>query len=413
MKLLILTQYFPPEIGAPQNRLYELAVRLKKIGVDITVLTAMPNYPKMEIHEAYRGKNYVYEEMNGLKVHRSSIYVSKNKSIVNRLRNYFSFVVSSYFCGRNKIKENFDFLLCESPPLFLGYSATRLSRIKKAKLIFNVSDLWPESAEKLSVVNNRQMLNMAYRLEEKLYKKSVLVTGQTQGICKNINERFPAVKTYWLPNGVDLNYYDPSRINKGDWRYRVGLNEDDIIFLYAGIIGIAQGLELILKAAVNYKARGNVKFVLMGSGPEKEDLLKLKETLSLQNVLFLDPVTKSEMPEVLKSVNAAIVPLKKLEIFLGAIPSKIFENLAMEVPVILGVDGEAREIFVNKGECAFFYEPEDVNALISVIDLILTNSEQAAAIGKKGRIFVNEHFNREIIAIKFYDQLKEIYGRKN
>ena len=122
MKLLILTQYFPPEVGAPQNRLFELAVRLQKLGIDITVLTAMPNYPQMEIYEAYKTKNYVYEEIDGLKIHRSSIYVSKSKSIVNRLRNYFSFVISSARIG-NKHLGNFDFLMCESPPLFLGYSA--------------------------------------------------------------------------------------------------------------------------------------------------------------------------------------------------------------------------------------------------------------------------------------------------
>lgn len=411
MKLLILTQYFPPEIGAPQNRLYELAIRLQKLGVNITVLTAMPNYPKMEIHEGYRGKDYVFEEMNGLKVHRSSIFVSKSKSIVSRLRNYFSFVVSSYFYGKNKIKGDFDFLLCESPPLFLGYSAMRLAKLKNAKLIFNVSDLWPESAEKLGVVTNKKLLGMAYRLEEKLYKRSVLVTGQTQGICRNINARFPSVKTYWLPNGVDLNYYDPAKLNAGNWRKETGLADSDVVFLYAGIIGIAQGLEIILKTAKNFRNNKSIKFVLMGSGPEKQSLMQMKQKLSLNNVLFLDPVTKNEMPQILRSVDAAIIPLRKLELFLGAIPSKIFENLAMEVPVILGVDGEARDIFVSKGNCAFYYEPENTEALTTVISSFINDRESAALLGKRGRIVVNEHFNREVIASKFYDKLKEIYGR--
>lgn len=125
-----MTQYFPPEVGAPQNRLFELAIRLYKLGVDITVLTAMPNYPQMEIYPDYKGKKYHYEEMDGLKIHRASIYVSKSKSIVNRLRNYFSFVRSSAKVGNAKLG-NFDFLLCESPPLFLGYSAMRLARKRK------------------------------------------------------------------------------------------------------------------------------------------------------------------------------------------------------------------------------------------------------------------------------------------
>ena len=145
---IILTQYFPPEVGAPQNRLFELAIRLKKIGVDVTVLTAMPNYPQMKIYEGYEDQDYIYEEIDGIPVHRASIYLPKSKSIIQRLLNYFSFVYSSARVGKNKVGD-VDVIMCESPPLFLGYSALYLKRKKKAKLIFNVSDLWPESAEKL------------------------------------------------------------------------------------------------------------------------------------------------------------------------------------------------------------------------------------------------------------------------
>lgn len=407
MKLLILTQYFPPEVGAPQNRLFELAVRLKKLGIDITVLTAMPNYPQMEIYEAYKGKNYVYEEMEGLKVHRTSIYVSKNKSIVHRLRNYFSFVISSARTGTKKLN-NADFLLVESPPLFLGYSAMYLARKKKAKLIFNVSDLWPESAEKLGVVTNKQMLAMAYRLEERLYKKSALVTGQTQGICENIRTRFPGVKTYWLPNGVDLSYYDPEKTKAGDWRHSHGIAPDDFVFMYAGIIGIAQGLEIILEVARKFANVPKLKFVLMGSGPEKERLLNLKAEWKLQNVLFIDPISKKEMPSVLKSINAAIIPLRKLELFMGAIPSKIFENLAMEIPILLGVDGEARKLFIEQGNCGIYFEPENADSLSAGIQKLLDDPDLARKLGRNGRQYVNLNFNRENIANSFYKELLKL-----
>ena len=407
MKLLILTQYFPPEVGAPQNRLFELAVRLQKLGVDITVLTAMPNYPQMEIYKGYEGINYVYEEIEGLKVHRSSIYVSKSKSIINRLRNYFSFVISSATIGKSKLG-NFDFLLCESPPLFLGYSAMRLAKQKKAKLIFNVSDLWPESAEKLGVVNNKLLLKLAYNLEEKLYKRACLVTGQTQGICHNINERFSEVKTFWLPNGVDLSYYNPSLIEAGDWREKNKFSKNDIILLYAGIIGIAQGLEVILNAAKNFKDKPNVKFVFIGSGPEKEKLLQLKKEQQLSNVTFLEAISKKEMPAVLKSSNAAIIPLRKLDLFLGAIPSKIFENLAMEVPIVLGVNGEARQLFIDKGNAGFYFEPENAEELTKVIEKLIEDKEAAKQLGRNGRHFVNEFFNRENIAQHFFEQLKSL-----
>lgn len=367
----------------------------------------MPNYPQMEIYEAYRNKTYMYEETEGLKIHRTSIHASKSKSIVNRLRNYFSFVVSSALTGNKKLG-NFDFLMCESPPLFLGYSAMYLARKKNAKLIFNVSDLWPESAEKLGVVNNKYMLKMAYDLEARLYKRSVLVTGQTQGICASINRRFPSVKTYWLPNGVDLDYYNPATIPESSWRQKNNFKDTDVIFMYAGIIGIAQGLEIILQAAEKFTGQPGVKFVLMGSGPEKEKLVSLKNEKQLSNVYFLEPVTKKEMPSVLKTINAAVIPLRKLDLFLGAIPSKIFENLSMEIPILLGVDGEARELFITQGKCGIYFEPENAEALSKGISVLLADRDLAVQAGKNGREFVNEFFNRENIAGRFYEQLKQL-----
>jgi glycosyltransferase involved in cell wall biosynthesis len=408
VKLLILTQYFPPEVGAPQNRLFELALRLKAVGVDVTVLTAMPNYPQMQIYKGYEGKSYVFEEMNGLKVHRSSIYIPNNKSIVQRLRNYFSFVISSANVGKTKLDKHYDFLMCESPPLFLGYSAMRLARLKNAKLIFNVSDLWPESAEKLGVVTNKWMLKLAYNLEEKLYKRSVLVTGQTQGICKNIQQRFPQVKTYWLPNGVDLSYYNPDTIAPSGWRSKYNISEHDFVILYAGIIGIAQGLEVILHAADQLRSELNVKFVLLGSGPEKERLIALKNQMDLTNVLFVDGVSKNEMKFVLKEVNAAVIPLKKLELFLGAIPSKIFENLAMKLPVLLGVDGEAKELFVTQGKCALYVEPENAKELADKVKKLISDTNLQKQLGEAGRAYVMTEFNRETIAENFHQTIKQL-----
>ena len=318
MKLLILTQYFPPEVGAPQNRLFELAVRIQKKGAEVTILTAMPNYPQMEIYKDYKGKFYFYEEMSGLKVYRSWIFVSKSKGIFKRLLNYFSFVKTSAWVGLFKLGK-FDYILCESPPLFLGLTAYFLKKIKGAKLIFNVSDLWPESAEKLGLVTNKLLLSSATRLEEFLYRKSDLISCQTQGIVKNIVLRFPNKKVYWLPNGVDLNFYDSTNTTN-DWRIKNSFEENDFILLYAGIIGHAQGLEVILKAAAILKEHNKIKFVLLGSGPEKERLLKLKNELSVTNVFFYGAVTKIEMPEIIVAIDVAVIPLKRLDLFKGAIP---------------------------------------------------------------------------------------------
>jgi glycosyltransferase involved in cell wall biosynthesis len=407
LKLLILTQYFPPEVGAPQNRLFELAVRLKKAGVDVTVLTAMPNYPQMKIHAGYESKKYVYEEMEGIPVHRSTIYIPQSKSIVQRLLNYFSFVYSSARTGKKKIG-NVDLILCESPPLFLGWSALYLKRKKKAKLIFNVSDLWPESAEKLGVVTNKWMLKLAYNLEAKLYKRSALVSGQTQGICKSINTRFPGVPTYWLPNGVDLNYYNPAGMQSTGWRKRHGFSENDVLFLYAGIIGLAQGLEVILTAAEKIKQHTNIHFVLLGSGPEKEKLQQMKTEKKLDNVLFLDAVGKKEMPEIVNSIDVSVIPLKKMDLFLGAIPSKIFENLAMEKPILLGVDGEARDLFISQGNCGLYFEPENADELAKQAIVLAEDKTLRKTLGENGRNYVRDYFNRDTIAQKFFERIKTL-----
>jgi len=403
MKLLILTQYFPPEVGAPQNRLFELAIRFQKKGVDMSVLTAMPNYPQMLIHKKYKNKLYHYEEMNGIKVYRSWIFISSRKGIIFRLLNYFSFVFSSAIIGLIKLNK-FDYVLCESPPLFLGITGYFLSKIKRAKLIFNVSDLWPESAEKLGLVTNNFFLKSATFLEEFLYKKSYLITGQTQGIVKNISTRFPDKKVYWLPNGVDLDYYNAENTST-NWRKKNNFHDNDFIVLYAGILGYAQGLEVIITASLKTKAFTNIKFVIVGSGPEKEKLMKLKKSLNADNVLFFDAVTKAQMPEIIAASDAAVIPLKKLDLFKGAIPSKLFEMLAMKKPILLGLEGEAKELFIDKGNCGLAFSPEDANDLANQIIYLYNHKNEMNILGVNGYEYVKKYFNRDIIASDFLNQL--------
>jgi glycosyltransferase involved in cell wall biosynthesis len=409
MKLLILTQYFPPEVGAPQNRLYELALRLESKGIDISVLTAMPNYPQMIVHKEYKGKCYCKEDMNGLKVHRSWIYVSKSKSIIPRLLNYFSFVFSSLWFGLFKIKKQ-DVLLVESPPLFLGITAYLLSRAKGAKMIFNVSDLWPESAEKLDIIHNKTLLSLATKLEEFCYRKSSLITGQTQGIVRNINTRFPNKKVYWLKNGVDIKFYDVNKTlsESNAWRKANGYSDEDFILFYGGIIGHAQGLDIILNAAKILEYKPGIKFVMLGSGPEKERLLALKEELKLNNLEFYDAVPKSKMQEIIMDMNATIVPLKRLDLFKGAIPSKIFENLALKKPILLGLEGEAKELFIDEGNCGLSFEPENTEDLVKQILVLYNDPELSKQLGENGLKYASENFNRDKIAEGLYEELKKL-----
>lgn len=403
MKLLILTQYFPPEVGAPQNRLYELAVRLQQKGMEVSVLTAMPNYPQMKVYEGYTGKFYMEESMGALHIHRSWIYTTTDKGIFKRLLNYFSFVFSSFFAGCFKLGK-FDYILCESPPLFLGMTAFALKKLKGGKLLFNVSDLWPESAERLGLVTNPLFLKAATRLEEFLYRQSNLISGQTQGIVKNISGRFPTKKVYWLPNGVDLNFYKADAV-QSNWRLQYGFTEQDFIVLYAGIIGHAQGLEVIIKAAAQLKEQARIKFVLVGSGPEKEKLQQLKNDLNVTNVFFLDAVGKKEMPAIIAASNCSVVPLKRLDLFKGAIPSKLFENLAMKKPILLGVEGEAKDLFITEGNAGLAFVPEDATDLAEKTLHLFNNSSLVKELGENGYNYVEKKFTRDKIATEFYNWL--------
>ncbi|GIV40802.1 MAG: glycosyltransferase WbuB [Vicingaceae bacterium] len=406
MKILVITQYFPPETGAPQNRLFELFDRLAKKGIHVDVITAMPNYPEGKIFEGYKGKFFLKEKLGSLNVYRSYIYATRSKSVVKRLLNYFSFVFTSILAA-SKTGKNYDFVFCESPPLFLGISAYIISRVKKAKLIFNVSDLWPESAEKLKIVTNPLLLKISYKLEAFLYKKSCLVTGQTQGIVENVKSRFPEKQVYWLPNGSDLNFFDPD-LPYANLRSEWQIPDIAFVVAYAGIMGHAQGLEVIIKAAKRLQSRKDIYFVMLGTGPLLEDLKQMAADFQLHNVKFLPLIPKEKMPTFLANINAAVVPLKKLPLFEGAIPSKIFENLAMEKPVILGVEGEAKKLFVDQARAAIAFEPENDADLANVVEYLVDHPDICKKMGQNGRQYVLQHFNRDKIAMNFLNTLNKL-----
>jgi glycosyltransferase involved in cell wall biosynthesis len=402
MRFLILTQYYPPETGAPQNRLSGLARELKQMGHEVVILTAMPNYPAMQIHPDYIGKKYVVDEFENIPVHRAWIYVSKNRSIISRLMNYFSFTFSSMFYA-SKIKGDFDYLMVESPPLFLGISAWWISKRKKAKMVFNVSDLWPESAEKLGVISNKMFLKLATILEEWLYKKSYMVTGQTQGIVQNIQTRFPNKKVHWLPNGVDESIFSFKK--QENVRQQLKLSNDDFLIMYGGIIGLAQGLDVILDAAKLLPAESKITYLLLGDGPEKNRLEQRVVDEKIARVKFLELVSREVVPSYVEAVDVAVIPLKKMDLFLGAIPSKIFENLALGKPLLLSVDGEARSLFIDQGNAGLFIEPENSKMLAEKSLQMEANPEMVREMGSNGKAFVQTYFMRKKITSDWVNTL--------
>jgi glycosyltransferase involved in cell wall biosynthesis len=394
MKILFLTQYCPPEVGAPQNRIFEFAKQLKSFGHEVTILTAMPNYPKGEIFDDYKGKKIVKEELDGIKIVRTSIYATKEKTFVKRLRNYLSFTFSSVFQGAKHIEKQ-DVIITESPPLFLGWSGYVLSKMKKAKFIFNISDLWPESAVKLGVLHNKMLIKMSTWLEEFCYRKAVAVTGQTKGIVDNIISRgISKEKVHLITNGVDTEFFKKQNRDE-EFRKSIGI-EDKFSICYAGIHGIAQGLEVVIDAAELLKEHTNIQIVFIGDGPEKKELINRAKDKGLTNVTFLPVQPKSNMPKIIASMDATVIPLKKLDLFKGALPSKMFEALASELPIVLAVEGEAERL-INEANAGITVEPENSKKIAEAIVKLYENEEFRNTLGSNGRKYVIENYSREKI----------------
>lgn len=405
MKILFLTQYCPPEVGAPQNRIFEFAKQLKTFGHQVTILTAMPNYPKGEIFEEYKGKKIVKETFDGIDIVRTGIYATKSKDFTKRLRNYLSFTWTSVAKGARQI-ENQDFIITESPPLFLGWSGYVLAKLKKAKFIFNVSDLWPESAVKLDVLHNEAMIKASTWLEEFCYKKAAAVTCQTQGIVDNIVERgFDSKKVHLITNGVDTEFFNRKNRSE-DLRESLGI-KDKFSVVYAGIHGIAQGLEVVIKAAEILKYEKNIQFIFIGEGPEKPMLKEMVKDKKLDNVTFLPMQSKKDMPQIIASMDATVVPLKKLDLFKGALPSKMFEALASELPIVLAVQGEAEEL-INSAKAGIVVEPENEKEIAKAVLDLYADENLRRELGRNGRVYVKEHFSREAITRKLEKILLEL-----
>jgi glycosyltransferase involved in cell wall biosynthesis len=406
MRIVFLTQYFPPEVGAPQNRISHLATAFKENGADVTVLTAMPNYPEMVVHEEYRGRWFCHEDIDGLEVLRSWIFVRcSRKNLFLRLLAYFSFVITSLILGMVKLNR-FDFIFCESPPLFLGITAFCLNALKGGRLILNISDLWPATARAAGIIKSGSLLWIAAKLEGFLYQRSHLITGQTQGIVDDISLRFPQKEIYCLRNGIDLSFFSATTTH-ANWRAAAGFSTSDFILMYAGIIGFVQGLDVILRAAARLKNHTDIRFAIVGSGPVKEELLGMRDRSGLDNVCFFDTQPKQRMPEIISACDAGIIPLRKLDLFKGAVPSKALEYPAMKKPILLGVEGEAKELLIREGKCGLAFEPENDDDLCNRIIELHESDDLRETLGENGLRYVIEHFDRTAIAEQFWQLLKD------
>ncbi len=405
-RLTLLTHYFPPEVGAPQARLSELAAKVAAAGHSVTVVTCMPNYPTGVIPPAYRGRWLMEERIDGVRVIRTWTFAARNRGFLKRILNHLSFALSSLAAVRRVGPA--DVLFVESPPLLIGLAALVYSRVKRAPFIFNVSDVWPQSAVELGALRSRLAIRLAEMLELHLYRRAARISVVTPGMLENLAGRgVRREKLYLLTNGVDTSAFQPAPPDP-ELSRRLGLDGHKVI-LYAGTHGLAQGLKVILDAARQTKDP-DILYVLVGEGAEKEDLVASARDLA--NVRFLPNRPKAEMPALLNLAYASVIPLRRLDLFKAALPSKMFESMAASRPIVAAVWGEAADL-VEAAGCGLVVEPEDPGALRHAVEKLTADPELARTLGENGRRYVSDHFDRQAIATRFIALLQDTAHARN
>jgi glycosyltransferase involved in cell wall biosynthesis len=406
MKVLILTQYYLPENPPGAHRLSSFAKSLVEYGHHVEILTTFPNYPNMKPFDGYTVKGYKREIVDGIIVHRSWIYLNPKKRMIDRLISFISFLFSSLFIGLCKIDKP-EVIICLSPPFFTCFTGVFLKWRFRSKLILNIADLWPESGVKLGLIKNSFIIWLTTRMELFFYRQADGIACQTMGILNNIKQRTKSQNLIWFKNGVDFSYYEKIKIEP-NLILKINLNHSDLVIGYTGLIGYAQGMEILVKAAILLKHKLKVTFLIIGDGPKSQEMKDLVSNYELDNFIFVGNQPKHLMPTYLSMVDITIAPLVKTDIYLGALPSKIFDSFAVKKSVLLGVDGEARELFCKKYNCAFYFEPENHEELAKLIMRVIADKDKAIEYGERGYELMKTTFNRKFINQEFILYLIEI-----
>lgn len=332
MKIALLTQYYKPEMGAPQNRLFEMVTGLKKLGNDLIVITGMPNYPAGKIFEEYKGKFSCKDNLDDIPVYRYWLYATNTKKTLQRIWNMVSFSMTSLFSLRLLRKFKPDYIIVESPPLTLCLTAWLLSKCCGARLITNISDLWPLSARELGAISGD---SFAYKCLEKIerfiYKKSSVCLGQSSEIVDYMSEH-GAKKTYLFRNGVDPSRFEGLVSNHN--------SNEPFKIVYAGLLGYAQGIFDICKNIDFYKM--GVEFHIYGAGGEQVEIEQFLSDNPGKGIIYHGKVTREQIPQVLIDSDVALIPLV-VNIY-GAVPSKIYEAMAAGLPILFSGEGEGQRI---------------------------------------------------------------------
>ena len=399
---VLITQYYPPEIGGGSQRSVGFAEELSKCGLKVIIVTPFPSYLIQK--DKFKTKFRLYERYseNDIIIYRTFVYASDRGNFIKRMFYYLSFMFSASLVALLKIKK-IDYVLTISPPLFTGVVGIILKYFKSAPFIFDIGDLWPESAIHLGFLKNKFAIKLAEKLERTIYKRSDSINVVTQGTIQKLR----STHSYLKKISLIPNFVDTEKIKKSEKDTQLldefGL-KSKMVFGYAGNIGGAQGLKIITDTAKLTIDNTQIIYFIVGEGVDREliqnEILKNK----LNNVILTPPVSREKIPKYISLFDGVIIPLVSNGLFKMTIPSKLYETMAAELPSLLCVDGEARKI-IEKYNCGLFVEPENSVMLAEKVNYLYANRKTATQLGLNGREGAVREFDRRVVIRNFYNTL--------
>jgi glycosyltransferase involved in cell wall biosynthesis len=414
VKILYISQYFPPEIGAPAARASELARHWVQEGQDVTVLTGFPNHPNGVMTSAYRKamrKLVVKENHEGAKVVRSWLLPFPNHKSYERILNYTSFLLSAATTGTFLSRP--DVVIATSPQLLVALAGWWIARCKRVPFVFEVRDLWPESLAAVGAGNQNSFL---YRTLKKiagfLYRHADHIVVVTPAFKNHLTAHWKvaAEKIAVVQNGVETDIFSP---RNSDSALRAQLNiEGKFVVSYIGTIGMAHGLNTLIEAATKLQNTApNVQFLLVGEGADRERICALAQSRGLTNLHFAGPQSREKIPAYIAASDACLVLLKKADVFQTVIPTKMLEFMSCARPVVLGLEGHARKI-VENAAAGIWITPESSDELCKAITQLEANRGLGKQLGANGRNYILQNFSRKETATEYLALLQELAGMR-
>lgn len=412
MNILLIHQYFLEEDDPGGSRWNEFSRIWTDQGHTVTVLGGMMHYNGKEKKPEYKGKYFVQKQQGAVQVLRCHVSEAYNKSFIGRLWGYFSFMFSALYGGLFKVKGKFDVVIVTSPPLFVGITGYLISLFRRIPFVFEVRDLWPESAIDTGVLTNKLIIRLAYWVEGFIYKKATLINVLTPAFYTALRDKkgIPETKLVQISNAADFSLSEKllQDFDRDTFRRTHDL-EGRFVITYVGAHGVANHLEQLLDAGQALHDT-NVLFLLIGQGMEKDRIMRLAKERNVTNVRFLDSVPKAEVFRYILASEMGASVLKRVDTFKTVYSNKTFDYMSCRKPILMAIDGVSREL-VEKAGAGVYVEPENTEEYDRIIRQYLNDPSRLAREGDSGYNFARGNFDREVLANKYLKHIQDMTNK--